>query len=369
MSPKTLIPILAILAACQGGEKTEKTETPVPKATFNDTLYGKPTHLYELHNGKLSAKITDYGARLVSLTVPDRKGNNVAVVIGFDSVQGYVENKGSYFGAIIGRYGNRIGKGTFKLKNTTYQIPVNNGPNALHGGKRGFDDYVWDAFKENDSTLDLYLLSPDGDMGFPGNLKVKVTYALTHQGIKIEYTANTDKPTVLNLTNHAYWNLNGEDSGTILDHVLQIDAVSYTPVDTGLIPFGILMPVSGTPLDFIKPMPIGARINADNIQLKNGKGYDHNFVLGDGKPSDTLKHAATVWGDKSGIIMDVWTMEPGLQFYSGNFMKGAHAYRSALCLETQHFPDSPNKPAWPSTELDPGKTYHTVTEYRFTTQP
>ena len=359
MSPKILIPILAILAACQSGGKTE---TPVPKANFNDTLDGKPTHLFELHNGKLKAQFTDYGARLVSLTV-----DSVNVVVGFDSIQGYQENKGSYFGAIIGRYGNRIGKGTFQLKNATYQIPVNNGPNALHGGKRGFDDHVWDAFRENDSTLDLYLLSPDGDMGFPGNLKVKVTYSLTSKGLRIEYTANTDKPTVVNLTNHAYWNLNGEDSGTILDHVLQIDAASYTPVDTGLIPLGVLMPVSGTPFDFTKPMPIGARINADNIQLKCGKGYDHNYVIG--MPSDTLKHAATVWGDKSRIVMDVWTMEPGLQFYSGNFMKGAHAYRSALCLETQHFPDSPNEPTWPSTELDPGKTYHTVTEYRFTTQP
>lgn len=344
--------------------------------TFADTIDGKATHLYELHNGHIRALITDYGGRLVSLFVPNKGGQETDVVEGFDSVDGYRRAKSSYYGALIGRYGNRIGHGTFKLGGRTYNIPLNNGLNALHGGTRGFDDYVWDADRKNDSTLELRFLSRNGDMGFPGNLSVRVTYTLkTNGGLMIDYSAEADARTVANLTNHAYWNLNGAGSGTILDHQLQVYGTRYTPVDTGLIPTGKIEPVAGTPLDFTKATRIGDRINEDNVQLKNGKGYDHNLVIGNGKPSDTLRHAGTVWADRSGIVMDIYSMEPGLQFYTGNFMDGTHAMkygksdfrRTGFCMETQHFPDSPNEPAWPSTELDPGKTYHTATLYQFST--
>ncbi|HTJ14298.1 MAG TPA: aldose epimerase family protein [Dinghuibacter sp.] len=373
--------IAATLASCGGGtqEPTAKTGTdtvtgPTPNpGSFADTIDGKPVQLYTLQNGPLKATLTNYGGRLVSLSVPDSSGKSVDVVDGFDSVAQYRRARSAYFGALIGRYGNRIGKGQFKLGGKPFQIPVNNGPNALHGGTRGFDDYVWDGDKKNDSTLELKFLSRDGDMGFPGNLSVKVTYTLQSNGLKIEYNATTDAKTVCNLTNHAYWNLNGAGNGTILRHKLQIYGTGYTPVDSGLIPTGTIDPVKGTPFDFTQPTAIGDRINQDNVQLKNGKGYDHNWVIGDGKPSGTLRHAATFRADQTGIVMDIYTMEPGLQFYSGNFMDGAlamkygktNAHRSAFAAETQHFPDSPNEPQWPSTELDPGKTYHTVTVYQF----
>jgi aldose 1-epimerase len=235
---------------------------------------------------------------------------------------------------------------------------------------------VWEGEKKNDSTLELKFLSRDGDMGFPGNLSVRVTYTLQSNGLKIDYNATSDAKTVCNLTNHAYWNLNGAGSGSILQHKLQIYGTGYTPVDSGLIPTGTIDPVKGTPFDFTQATAIGDRINEDNVQLKNGKGYDHNFVIGNGKPSDTLRHAATFWADRTGIVMDVYSMEPGLQFYSGNFMDGTlamkygktNAHRTAFAAETQHFPDSPNEPKWPSTELDPGKTYHTTTVYKFSTK-
>lgn len=376
--------IAGVLSSCGGpasdtqpqpaAADTTQTATGPRSETFADTLDGKAAHLYELHNGNIRALITSYGGRLVSLFVPDKNGKETDIVAGFDSLDGYRGAKSSYFGALIGRYGNRIGHGTFKLDGKGYQIPVNNNGNALHGGTRGFDDYVWDGDKRNDSTLELKFLSRDGDMGFPGNLAVRVTYTLTgHTGLKIEYTANTDAKTVVNLTNHAYYNLNGAGSGTILQHKLQVYGTTYTPVDSLLIPTGKIAPVAGTPLDFTKATAIGDRINMDNEQLKFGKGYDHNFVIGNGKPSDTLRHAGTVWADGSGIVMDIYSMEPGLQFYTGNFMDGTHAmkygkhddHRTAFCVETQHFPDSPNEPAWPTTELDPGKSYHTVTLYTF----
>jgi len=381
----TFFLLAATLFSCGGPSATEPTVAPADSTatgprpeTFADTLDGKATHLYALQNGPIRALITNYGGRLVSLFVPDKGGKATDVVAGFDSVDGYRRAKSAYFGALIGRYGNRIGHGSFTLDKKAYTIPLNNGANALHGGTRGFDDYVWDGDKKNDSTLELHFLSRDGDMGFPGNLNVKVRYTLTaDEGLKIEYTANTDTKTVVNLTNHAYYNLNGAGSGSILDHRLEVYGLGYTPVDSGLIPTGKIEPVAGTPFDFTQPMAIGARINADNVQLKNGKGYDHNFVIGNGRPSDTLRHAATVWADQSGIVMDVYSMEPGLQFYTGNFMDGSHAmkygkrdeHRTAFCVETQHFPDSPNEPAWPSTELNPAKTYHTVTLYRFSAKP
>jgi aldose 1-epimerase len=347
--------------------------TPGPTA-FTDTIGGKTTHLYTIENGRIRAYITDYGGRLVALFVPDKNGKETDVVAGFDNVQGYKWARDSYFGAIIGRYGNRIGKGKFHLDGKTYSIPVNNGLNALHGGVKGFSDYVWDATKTSDSTLELTLTSPDGDMGFPGTLKTTVRYTLTsNRGMRLDYLATTDKKTVVNLTNHAYYNLNGAGSGTILDHRLQLYADGYTPIDSGLIPIGRIVPVAGTPFDFRTATAIGSRINTDNEQLKYGKGYDHNFVLNPSAGNDSLRHAATVWADKSGIVMDVYTEEPGLQFYTGNFMAGKNAmkygkkddYRTAFCLETQHYPDAPNKPSWPSTVLEPGKTYQTTSEYLF----
>jgi aldose 1-epimerase len=341
------------------------------KKSFQSTIQGKQTDLFTLKNANgLVAHITNYGARLVSLVVPDKNGKPTDVVVGFSSVDNFVSTGERYYGATIGRYGNRIAKGKFKLDGKEYTLFTNNGQNSLHGGKSGFEDKVWDAKQINDSTLELTYLSKDMEEGYPGNLNVKVTYSVTSDnGLKIDYEATTDKKTVLNLTNHAFFNLNGEGSGTINNHTLQVNADKYTPVDSTLIPTGKLEPVQGTPFDFRQPTAIGSRVDADHEQIKNGGGYDHNFVLN----GTGMKHAATATGDRSGIVMEVHTIEPGLQFYGGNFMKGQHTfkggskdeYRTAFCLETQHFPDSPNQPSFPSTTLNPGETYKTTTVYRF----
>jgi aldose 1-epimerase len=338
---------------------------------FNQTIDGRQTKLYVLKNNKgMSAAITNYGGRLVGLYVPGKNDSTVDVVTGFKSVDEYANSTEPYFGATIGRYGNRIAKGKFSLDGKQYTLFTNNPPNTLHGGKKGFQAVVWNAEQGNDSTLELRYISKDGEEGFPGTLAVKVTYTLSSDNsLAIDYVAETDKKTVLNLTNHAFFNLNGEGSGTITNHVLQVFADRYTPVDSTLIPTGKLAPVRGTPFDFIKPTPIGSRIDAKNEQLKNGKGYDHNFILN----GSGLRHAATITGDKTGIVMDVYTVEPGLQFYSGNFMAAKNTFkggakdefRTAFCLETQHYPDSPNQPSFPSTELNPGQTYKTNSVYRF----
>ena len=386
---------LASFASCNssssGNEsKTESTKNistvgPVDSGTaslipdkknFKTTIDGKSTDLYVLknHNG-MEAAITNYGGRLVSLIVPDKNGKMTDVVVGFKSVQGYQNSTEPYFGATIGRYGNRIAKGQFSLDGKKYQLTINNGVNTLHGGKKGFQDVVWDADKLNDSTLQLTYLSKDMEEGFPGNLNVKVTYSLTGgNGFKAEYKATTDKKTVVNLTNHAFFNLNGQGSGTILNHIVQIYADKYNPIDSGFIPLGPIAPVAGTPFDFTKPTTIGARIDENNIQLKNAKGYDDNFVL-NGTKVNGINHAATVTGDKSGIVMNVYTQEPGLQFYSGNFMFGKNTFsdgskddfRTAFAMETQHFPDSPNEPSYPSTVLKPGDVYKTYSVYDFST--
>jgi aldose 1-epimerase len=346
------------------------------KKNFETTIDGKPTDLYVLknHNG-MRAAITNYGGRLVSLVVPDKNGKMTDVVVGFKSVEDYQKSTEPYFGATIGRFGNRIAKGKFSLDGKQYQLSINNGVNTLHGGKKGFQDVVWNASQLNDSTLQLTYLSKDMEEGFPGNLNVKVTYSLTaDNGFKAQYEATTDKTTVVNLTNHAFFNLNGEGSGTILNHTVQIYADKYNPIDSGWIPLGPVAAVKGTPFDFTTPTTIGARIGEDNIQLKNGKGYDHNFVLNETKVNG-LNHAATVTGDKSGIVMDVYTEEPGLQFYSGNFMLGKNTFsdgskddfRTAFAMETQHFPDSPNEPSYPSTVLKPGQVYKTFSIYDFST--
>jgi aldose 1-epimerase len=344
------------------------------KTAFEKTIDGKKTSLYTLKNKNgVQALFTNYGGRLVSLIVPDRNGLLTDVVVGFDDVDKYRKSTEPYFGATIGRFGNRIAKGRFTLDGRQYQLTINNGLNTLHGGKKGFQDVVWDAEQPNEQTLIFSYLSKDMEEGFPGNLNVKVTYSLSEDNtLQMDYRATTDKKTVVNLTNHAFFNLNGEGSGSILDHTLQINANQYTPVDTALIPLGNHESVTGTPFDFTKPMRIGAMINADNKQLAHGKGYDHNFVLIKNK-SQGITKAATITGDKSGIVMEIHTEEPGLQFYSGNFMQGKNTFkngskddfRTAFALETQHFPDSPNQPAFPSTVLNAGEEYHTRSEYRF----
>lgn len=371
-----ILPACISLAACNQSTDKKKTDmtdsTKTPSEAFEQTINGKQTHLYTIKNKNgISATITNYGGRVVSLFVPDKDGKTTDVVIGFESVEGFEKSTEPYFGATIGRYGNRIAKGHFKLDGKDYQSSINNPPNTLHGGKNGYQSVVWDAKQIDSSKLELTYLSKDMEEGFPGNLTVKVTYSITDDNsFKAEYEATTDKNTVVNLTNHAFFNLNGEGSGTILDHVLQLDADNYTPVDSTLIPTGKIETVKGTPFDFSTPTAIGKRIGDDNQQLKNGKGYDHNFVL---NKHDIKTPIATITGDKTGIKMEVFTEEPGLQFYSGNFMQSKNVMkrglkddpRTAFALETQHFPDSPNQPNFPSTELKPGQVYKTQSLYKF----
>jgi aldose 1-epimerase len=371
---------LLSLAACnQASNKQNTIMTDTSKhvalpadSGFERTIDGKQTHLYVLKNKNgVQAAITNYGGHLVSLLVPDKDGKLTDVVVGFDNLEGYKKALSSYFGATIGRYGNRIAEGKFSLEGKQYNLFVNNGPNALHGGKKGFNDVVWDAKQVDSTTVELTYLSKDMEEGYPGNLNVKVTYHLTDDNaIEIGYEATTDKTTVVNLTNHSYFNLNGAGNGTILNHLVQIDADNYTPVDITLIPTGKIEPVKGTPFDFLAFKTIGKEIDADNQQIKSGPGYDHNFVL---NKHDITAPVAKVKADKSGIEMDVYTDEPGLQFYTGNFMQGQNTirggkkddHRTAFAMETQHFPDSPNQPAFPSTTLKPGQVYKTQTIYKF----
>lgn len=340
---------------------------------FDTIIDGKPIQLYWLENADLKMAITNYGGRIVGLYVPDKNGKLIDVTIGRGSIKAYLESDEAYFGATIGRVGNRIAKGKFTLDGIAYAIPTNNNENALHGGYNGFQDMVWQADQLNEQSIALRYVSPDMEEGFPGNLTAKVTYTITDDNtLKIEYHAVTDKPTVVNLTNHAYFNLNGEGSGTILNHSMQIFADAFTPVDVGLIPTGELRPVTGTPFDFTAPHTIGERIAMDNEQLGFGGGYDHNFAL-NGKRESGMTHAAKVVGDVSGIRMDVYTQEPGIQFYCGNFMASKNVLKSgvrddlrtAFCLETQHFPDAPNQPNFSSIRLDPGETYSTTSQYHF----
>lgn len=356
----------------RGAIVKENAQNELNSTAFKDTVQGKQVTLKKIHNGNITAYFTNYGARLVGLWTPDKNGEPTDVVVGFGDIDSYIKSSEPYFGATIGRYGNRIAKGHFSLDGEDFDLSVNNGENTLHGGKLGFQARVWDVEQPDEKTLIFSYTSKDGEQGFPGNLKCTVTYSLTDDnGLKMEYKAKTDKKTVVNLTNHAFFNLNGEGSGTILNHNVQIYADKFTPVDSTLIPTGELVSVEGTPFDFTRPTTIGARIGTDNEQLKNGKGYDHNFVLR--KAEVGLNHAATVVGDKSGIKMEIYTEEPGLQFYSGNFMKGKNTfkngstddYRTAFAMETQHFPDSPNQPEFPNTVLEPGEEYHTESVYKF----
>jgi aldose 1-epimerase len=351
-------------------------ESNLKASDFDTILDGKQVKLYWLKKGSLQMAMTNYGGRIVGLWTPDKNGKLVDVCIGRESTEAYVKGPESYFGATIGRVGNRIGAGKFKIDGKKYTIAPNNNANALHGGENGFQDKVWDANQPNAYTLELRYTSPDMEEGFPGNLKSVVVYSLTEDNsVKVEYKATSDKPTIVNLTNHAYFNLNGEGSGTILNHRLQINADAFTPVDQGLIPLGELRPVEGTPFDFRELTPIGEHIGVSDEQLSFGGGYDHNFVL-NGHNESGLAHAAKVVGDISGIVMDVYTQEPGIQFYCGNFMNAVNTlksgakddFRSAFCLETQHFPDSPNQKDFPSIELRPGEIYHTVSQYTFSTE-
>jgi aldose 1-epimerase len=338
---------------------------------------GKPISLYTLRNAAgMEVKVTTYGGAVTSVKAPDRNGAFGEVVLGFDSLAPYQATT-SYFGALIGRYANRIAKGRFQLDGQLYQIPVNDGANALHGGTIGFNKRIWDAQDVSTpqaATLELHYLSPDGEMGFPGSLNVTVRYTVeAKNGLKIEYSATTDKPTVLNLANHTYFNLAGAGSGSVLKHRLTIHADHFTPIDSGLIPTGVVQAVDGTPFDFRHGNVIGSRINDDNEQLKLGKGYDHNFVLN--SPAGAKEWVVKVEEPNTGRVLEVYTDQPGVQFYTGNFLDGsmqgvggAFKFREALCLETQHFPDSPNHPNFPSTVLRPGERFHSVTIYRFKTE-
>jgi aldose 1-epimerase len=349
-------------------------EATVTESVFGKMPDGKQIEIYTLQDGAIKARIMTYGARVVSLEVPDRHGNVADIVLGYDSFTPYTMPPKAYFGAIVGRYANRIGHGVFTLNGKQYHVMKNEGDNTLHGGAVGFDSHVWQGHVVPNG-VEFTLVSPDGDQGFPGKLTAHVRYTLQGHALKIEYTATTDKDTVVNLSNHSYFNLAGEGQGEILGNLLTINADRYTPVDSALIPTGVLAPVAGTPFDFRKQTEIGARINANDEQLHLGHGYDHNWVL-NGKAGE-LREAARVVEPKSGRVLTVSTTQPGVQFYTGNFLDGTahgkhgHVYgrRTALCLETQHYPDSPNHPSFPSTELKPGQTYHTVTVFTFSTQP
>jgi aldose 1-epimerase len=335
---------------------------------------GTPIFLYTLTNRRgIEARVMNYGAILVSLKTPDRAGRPADVTLGYDSLDEYLKQN-PFFGAVVGRYANRIGKARFTLHGIEYKLPANNGPNCLHGGLRGFDKRVWKEVASKPESLELSYESVDGEEGFPGKLTTRVTYTLTGANeLRLDYHAAAAQDTVLNLTNHSYFNLSGEGSGNILGHSVRILADRFTPTDAGQIPTGELRPVAGTPLDFRIPQLIGARIDVDDESIRIGKGYDHNFVL-DGV-AGTVRLCARVDDPRSGRVMEVLTSEPGVQFYTANNLNGVrgkgdkiYVRRSAFCLETQHFPDSPNQPKFPSTVLRAGKSYRSTTIYRFSVQ-
>jgi len=374
---------LLFIALAAGILLSNCTQKPVEPKTcgglnaedFVTTLNGKQTGLYVLHNGDICAAITNYGGRIVSLMVPDKTGELGDVVLGFSSMDGYLNAHETFHGALIGRVGNRIAKGKFTLDGVEYTLPINNTPNHLHGGPDGFHNQVWDVKSANDTSIVLGYLSKDGEMGYPGNLDVQVTYTLTSANeVKIDYLATTDKSTPVNLTNHAFFNMAGDKYGTINNHILSINADLMTAVDSTLIPLGENVPVEGIPFDFRTLKAIGQDLpmEAENEQLKNGLGYDHNFVLNKSTQGE-MTLAATVVEPESGRKMEVFTEEPALQFYGGNFMDGSDTgkhgktfnYRESFALETQHLPDSPNQPQFPGIILNPGETYQTSSIYKF----
>ena len=368
--------ILVVLAASQ---PKSDANSRTHKRAFGKTRDGKQVDLYVLSNKNgVEVDITNFGAAVVSVKVPNRHGKTDDVVLGYDDLDGYLHDK-SYFGATVGRYANRIAHGKFTLNETTYTLAKNDGENHLHGGVRGFNKVVWEAKDVSTAgaaALQLNYLSKDGEEGYPGNLSVQVTYTLTNNNeLKIDYAATTDKDTVLNLTHHSYFNLAGQGKGDILQHQLLLHASRFTPVDATLIPTGEIRSVKGTPLDFASATAIGSRIGQDDDQLKLGHGYDHNFVL-DGGTGGAPVLAAQVYEPSSGRVMEVWTTQPGIQLYSGNFLndtirgKSGSTYqrRAAFCLETQHFPDSPNKPNFPSTILKVGGQFKSSTTYKFSSR-
>nr|HEV7955128.1 aldose epimerase family protein [Candidatus Acidoferrales bacterium] len=371
------IALLAVIILSTAGHWANKVEANpmTKKQLFGKTADGTEVYLYTLTNKNgMEAGIMNFGGTLVSLKVPDRNSKLADIVLGYDTLAEYVSG-GSYFGATVGRYGNRIAHAKFTLDGVEHILAKNDGDNSLHGGTVGFNKVAWTAKEiptKDGSALQLNYLSKDGEEGYPGNLSVQVVYTLTDNNeLQIDYSASTDKDTVLNLTHHSYFNLKGQGDGDILDHRLTLNAGRFTPVDSGLIPTGELRSVKGTPFDFTAPVAIGARINNDDEQLKLGKGYDHNWVL-NRKAGDAISLAARVEETTTGRVMEVWTTEPGIQFYTGNFLDGKpgkggkpYNFRYALCLETQHFPDSPNHPAFPTTELKPGQHFHSKTIYKF----
>ena len=376
MSRLLLLAALTAMSALPAGVALTAQAAQGPTMTpFGKTQEGQPVERYTLRSaGGMEVDVITWGATVTRIAVPDRNGKVADVALGFDTIDGYL-TRHPYFGSTIGRYGNRIAKGRFTLNGVEYKLATNNDANHLHGGVRGFDMRLWKARPlsggADGQSLELTYVSADGEEGYPGRLTAIVTYTLTPKNaLRIDYKATTDKDTVVNLTNHSYFNLAGHGSGDILGHELVLDADRFTPVDEGLIPTGELKPVAGTPFDFRKPTAIGARINADDEQIRFGGGYDHNWVLNG--EMGKMRHVARLVDPKSGRAMDVRTTEPGVQFYSGNFLDGVkgkdgavYQKRAGLCLETQHYPDSPNKPSFPSTVLKPGQEYRTTTEYVF----
>jgi len=372
--------IMQLFAACvfqNANEKQKNTQMNVPTlpptSGFDTIINGQQVGLYYIQNNKgLKAAITNYGARVVGMLVQDKNNAIRDVVIGFDNLIDFIQSEEPFFGAVVGRYGNRIAKGRFTLNGQTYQLDINNGINSLHGGRTGFHNRVWKVIDADSSSITLGYLSVDGEEGYPGSVTTSITYSLTEDNeLKMEYTITTDKATVVNVTNHNFWNLNGEGSGTINNHQLMIAAEQYLEVDSTLIPTGTVK-VENTPFDFRTYHAIGKRLSIKNPQLEYGIGYDHNYVLDKGLTQQP-DLVASVKGDQSGIQMDVYTTEPGMQFYGGNVMKGKHTLKSgardefqtAFCLETQHFPDSPNQPEFPSAVLTPGSVYKSSTIYKF----
>lgn len=374
MTRRTLMIVMGL--ALVGSSMAFGQERGVTRQAWGKTTAGEAVDLYTLTNAKgASVQIATLGGTVVSVKVPDKAGALGDVVLGFDSLGGYL-GPHPFFGVLVGRYGNRIGKAQFTLDGKTYTLAKNNGENSLHGGRKGFDKYVWkarDVVSPDGLALELTHVSPDGDEGFAGTLSATVRYTWTDaNALRIDYTATTDKPTVVNLTNHSYFNLSAGAAATVLDHTLHLVADKFTPVDKGLIPTGELRPVAGTPFDFTKPRRIGELIDKDEEQIRFGGGYDHNFVLS-GPASGSMRPVGRVTEPTSGRVMDVTTSEPGVQFYTGNFLDGSvkgrggkpYVKRSGFCLETQHYPDSPNKPDFPSVVLRPGQTYKTSTQYTF----
>ncbi len=364
-----------LMLGCQTRPESSEPGGLIPdKANFSQEVNGKPVGLYILKGSdRFSVAVTNYGARVVGVYLPDKNGEITNVALGFDSVQNYVDSPDAYFGPVVGRVANRIAGGTFRIGGKEYHVPINNGPNSLHGGINGLDRVVWDVVSSDDKKVVLHYLSPDMEEGYPGNLDITVSYAVNDSALTIAYRAVTDKATPVNLTSHVYYNLNGKSNIPVTNHILTLNADKYTPVDSTLIPTGSIDPVDGTPLDFTQPKPIGQDIGADNEQLKFAGGYDHNFIINGTGKEGGMELAAVIRSPLTGIGLKVYTEEPGIQFYSGNFFKGnvvtsdGHAvgFRCGFALEPQHYPDAVNRENFPSILLQPGETYSTQSMYVF----